>query len=154
MPVCVAKIAVAAATYWVDRPYDYLVPAELQDKAVPGVRVYVPFSRGNRRSEGVILALSDHSDYEKLKPITAVLDDAPVLSPEQIKLALFMRERFFCTVPDQCCTFKGFHILRFTLIEASVGTCRSRRHKDRVLSRVCFQGKYRVAHPFAVAPAA
>ena len=33
MPVCVAKIAVAAATYWVDRPYDYLVPAELQDKA-------------------------------------------------------------------------------------------------------------------------
>ena len=98
MPVCVAKIAVAAATYWVDRPYDYLVPAELKDKAVPGVRVYVPFSRGNRRSEGVILALSDHSDYEKLKPITAVLDDAPVLSPEQIKLALFMRERFFCTV--------------------------------------------------------
>ena len=98
MPVCVAKIAVAAATYWVDRPYDYLVPAELRDKALPGVRVYVPFSRGNRRSEGVILALSDHSDYEKLKPITAVLDDAPVLSPEQIKLALFMRERFFCTV--------------------------------------------------------
>ena len=98
MPVCVAKIAVAAATYWVDRPYDYLIPEELRDKAVPGVRVYVPFSRGNRRSEGVILALSDHSDYEKLKPITAVLDDEPVLSPEQIKLALFMRERFFCTV--------------------------------------------------------
>ena len=98
MPVCVAKIAVAAATYWVDRPYDYLVPEELRDKALPGVRVYVPFSRGNRRSEGVILALSDHSDYEKLKPITAVLDDAPVLSQEQIKLALFMRERFFCTV--------------------------------------------------------
>lgn len=98
MPVCVAKIAVSAATYWVDRPYDYLVPAELREKALPGVRVYVPFSRGNRRSEGVILALSDHSDYEKLKPITAVLDDAPVLSPEQIKLAFFMRERFFCTV--------------------------------------------------------
>ena len=98
MPVCVAKIAVAAATYWVDRPYDYIVPPELQDKALPGVRVYVPFSRGNRRSEGVILALSDHSDYDKLKPISAVLDDAPVLSQEQIKLALFMRERFFCTV--------------------------------------------------------
>ena len=98
MPVCVAKIAVAAATYWVDRPYDYLVPPEIQDKALPGVRVYVPFSRGNRRSEGVILALSDHSEYDKLKPISAVLDDAPVLSPEQIKLALFMRERFFCTV--------------------------------------------------------
>ena len=38
MPVCVAKIAVSAATYWVDRPYDYLVPAELQEKALPGAR--------------------------------------------------------------------------------------------------------------------
>jgi primosomal protein N' (replication factor Y) len=100
MPICVAKIAVSAATYWVDRPYDYLVPEELQDKAVPGARVYVPFARGNRRSEGVILAITDHSDYDKLKPITAVLDDKPVLTPDQLKLALFMRERFFCTVYD------------------------------------------------------
>lgn len=100
MPGSVAKIAVAAAKYWVDRPYDYLIPEELREKALPGSRVYVPFARGNRRSEGVILAVSDHSDYGKLKSIIAVLDDKPVLTPEQIKLALFMRERFFCTVFD------------------------------------------------------
>ena len=100
MPGSVAKIAVAAAKYWVDRPYDYLIPEELREKALPGSRVYVPFARGNRRSEGVILAISDHSDYGKLKSITAVLDDKPVLTPDQIKLALFMRERFFCTVFD------------------------------------------------------
>ena len=96
----VAKVAVAAARYWLDKPYDYLVPEELEEKALPGTRVYVPFARGNRRSEGLILALSDHSDYEKLKSITAVLDERPVLTPDQIKLALFMRERFFCTVFD------------------------------------------------------
>ena len=100
MAQTVAKIAVAAATYWVDKPYDYLIPPELAEKAVPGVRVYVPFSHGNRRSEGIILAVSDGSEYEKLKAITAVLDEEPLLSPEQIKLALFMRERFFCTVYD------------------------------------------------------
>lgn len=100
MPEAVAKVAVSAARYWVDRPYDYLIPAELKEKALPGSRVYVPFARGNRRSEGVILAISDHSDYGKLKSITAVLDDKPVLTPDQIKLALFMRERFFCTVFD------------------------------------------------------
>lgn len=100
MAQTVAKIAVAAATYWVDKPYDYLIPPELADKAVPGVRVYVPFSHGNRRSEGIILAVSDGSEYGKLKAITAVLDSEPLLSPEQIKLALFMRERFFCTVYD------------------------------------------------------
>ena len=100
MAVPVAKIAVSAATYWIDRPYDYRIPDELAARAKPGMRVYVPFSQGNRRSEGIILALSDHSDYEKLKPVQTLLDEEPVLDEEQIKLALFMRERFFCTVYD------------------------------------------------------
>lgn len=96
----VAKIAVSAATYWLDKPYDYLIPSELEEKALPGVRVYVPFSRGNRKAEGIILAVSEHSDFNRLKSIISVLDAEPVLSQEQIKLALFMRERFFCTVYD------------------------------------------------------
>ena len=98
MSVTVAKIAVSAATYWIDKPYDYLVPEELVSRAVPGVRVSVPFARGNRRAEGIVLAVSDSSEYDKLKAILSVLDEEPILSAEQIKLALFMRERFFCTV--------------------------------------------------------
>lgn len=100
MPVLVAKIAVSAATFWIDRPYDYLVPEEMEDKVQPGIRVCVPFSRGNRQTEGVVLALTDGSKYESLKPILAVLDEQPVLTEAQLHLALFMRERFFCTVYD------------------------------------------------------
>ncbi len=100
MPIRIAKIAVSAATFWIDRPYDYLIPEELVERVRPGIRVYVPFSRGNRRVEGVVLAVSDGSKYEALKPVLSVLDEEPVLTPEQIRLALFMRERFFCTVYD------------------------------------------------------
>ena len=100
MPVLIAKIAVSAATYWIDRPYDYLVPEELQETAKPGVRVHVPFARGNRRCEGIILAISSESRFGELKSVLAVLDERPVLTEEQIRLALFMRERFFCTVYD------------------------------------------------------
>ena len=57
----IAKIAVSAATYWLDRPYDYKIPRELEEKALPGVSVYVPFSNGNRRTEGVILALAEET---------------------------------------------------------------------------------------------
>lgn len=97
----VAKIAVSAATYWLDKPYDYLIPPEMAEKALPGMRVHVPFSKGNRRTEGVILAVADHTSYEQpLKAVLALLDDEPVLTEEQIRLALFMRERFFCTVYD------------------------------------------------------
>jgi primosomal protein N' (replication factor Y) (superfamily II helicase) len=96
----IAKIAVSAATYWIDRAYDYLIPEDLENSVNVGVRVYVPFSKGNRHCEGIVLSLTDHSEYDKLKPILAVIDSTPVLSEEMVKLALFMRERFFCTVYD------------------------------------------------------
>ncbi len=98
MPVLIAKIAVSAATFWIDRPYDYLVPKELEGMIHPGIRVLVPFSRSNRQAEGIVLAVSDGSKFANLKPVLSVLDERPVMTEEQIHLALFMRERFFCTV--------------------------------------------------------
>ena len=100
MPDAVAKIAVSAAPYWIDKPYEYAVPDDFRGRVQPGIRVAVPFSAGNRRSEGIVLALSDKAEYEKLKDISEVLDTEPVLTQQQIQLALFMRERFFCTVYD------------------------------------------------------
>ena len=96
----IAKIAVSAATYSLDKPYDYLIPESMQSILAPGMRVFVPFSRGNRRSEGVVLALADKSEFEKLKPIEICLDERPVLTEAQLKLALWMHDRLFCTVYD------------------------------------------------------
>ena len=96
----VARVAVAAATYAIDKPYDYLVPASLAERARAGVRVTAPFGRGNKVSEGIILALSRESRREELKAVTEVLDDESVLGPGQIKLALWLRERYFCTLFD------------------------------------------------------
>lgn len=93
-----ARVAVSDVTYWVDRPYDYHVPSDLADAVLPGVRVTVPFSRGNRRAEGVVLSVSGHSEYAAPKAVLSVLDDQPVLTEAQLRMALWMRERFFCTV--------------------------------------------------------
>jgi len=94
----VAKIAVSAAIYSIDKPYDYLIPEELEKNAVPGMRALVPFGGGNRKSEGVILSLASESDQEELKSVISLLDEEPVLSGENIKLAIWMSDRFFCTV--------------------------------------------------------
>ena len=96
----IVKIAVSAAPYSIDKPYDYLVPEELLDTAVPGVRVLVPFGRGNRLSEGVILARGSGEKVPKLKAINRILDAKPVLSDKEIALALWMRQRYFCTLFD------------------------------------------------------
>lgn len=96
--VTIAKIAVSGIPFRLDRPFDYAIPMDMKEKVQPGVRVEVPFTRANRRTEGIVLALAPIGAYEKLKPISEVLDEAPILTQAQIKLALWMHERFFCTV--------------------------------------------------------
>jgi primosomal protein N' (replication factor Y) len=96
----IAKIAVADAPYAIDRPYDYLIPEELLDRARPGVRVMVPFGRGNRSSEGILLARATGEKTPALKTLTAVLDDEPVLDSGAAALAFFLRQRYFCTLYD------------------------------------------------------
>ena len=91
----IAKIAVSAATFAIDKPYSYRIPAGLSLQ--PGMRVQVPFGRGNRRTEGVVLACEPGSG-EDLKAIDHCLDEAPVLTQQMLKLAAFMRERYFCTL--------------------------------------------------------
>ena len=91
----IAKIAIEAATYAIDKPYDYLVPDGME--LCPGMRVNVPFGRGNRRSEGMILAVNAGLPDRPIKAVEAVLDETPQLSHEQIRLALWMCQRYFCT---------------------------------------------------------
>ena len=100
LQIPVAKVAVLAATFAFDRPYTYKIPQPLADTLRPGCRVMVPFSRGNRPCEGMVLALDKAEDDPKLKPITRQLDPEPILSPELIRLAVWMHDRFFCTIYD------------------------------------------------------
>ncbi len=93
----IAKIAVSAATFAIDRPYSYRIPEGLS--LVPGMRVQLPFGRSNRRTEGVVLALEAGSP-EGLKAVECCLDDTPVLTQQMLRLAAFMRERYFCTFYD------------------------------------------------------
>ena len=93
----VARIAVAAATFAIDKPYSYRIPTGLEVK--PGMRVKVPFGRGNRRTEGVVLSVEADSQ-ETLKTIDCCLDESPVVSHSMLQLATFMRERYFCTLFD------------------------------------------------------
>ena len=96
----IAKIAVSAATYPIDKPYNYKIPKVFHERAIPGMRVFVPFGAGNKMSEGVILSLAADSGQKKLKYIDSLLDEEPVMDEENIRLALWMSDRFFCTVFD------------------------------------------------------
>lgn len=95
----VAKVAVENTVYSFDTEFSYFVPQTLASSCKAGVRVLVPFGRGNRKRQGIITQL-EYSDTENLKSIVSVLDSEPVLSAEMIKTALFMKEHYFCTIYD------------------------------------------------------
>lgn len=93
----IAKIAVSAATFAIDKPYSYFFPEEMG--ILPGVRVMVPFGRSNRHTEGVVLAVEAGGE-EGLKTVAKCLDEEPLLSENMLRLAAFMRERYFCVYYD------------------------------------------------------
>ena len=93
----IAKIALERLIYAIDKPYSYNVPPEMDLQ--PGMRAAVPFGRGNQVREGMVLTIEPGEDPE-LKSVLYPLDREPVLSPVLLKLAVFVRERYFCTFYD------------------------------------------------------
>lgn len=77
----IAEVIVDIAMSQTDKVYDYIA---LNDTVI-GQRVKVPF--GNRYIEGVVIGLKEKSDYEnKLKSISAPLDDFIAITPEMLSL--------------------------------------------------------------------
>ena len=95
-----ACVYVSDAVYNMDKAYDYFIAEKDEKKAQPGCRVIVPFGRGNRRRQGIITELKSVCDYEKVKPVTEVIDNDPVLSKDDINLILWMKDKYYCTFFD------------------------------------------------------
>lgn len=97
----VAQVAVEQTTFHFDRLYSYDAD-RVADEIVCGCRVLVPFGKGNRCRQGIVMALDRVSEQEavSLKPIAALLDRQPLLNQELLDLALFLKERTFCTLFD------------------------------------------------------
>ncbi|ARU30420.1 primosomal protein N' [Sulfuriferula sp. AH1] len=85
-------IAQVALDVPIPRLFDYVAPT--LTLADVGRRVCVPF--GRKEFVGVVLALSRESAHprEQLKAVTAVLDDAPLLSAEILKLLHFCSDYY------------------------------------------------------------
>ena len=93
----IAVVVISNTTREYDREYHYFVPEAFCGGLLPGMRVIVPFGKSNKLKEGYVLGFAEDSDFGELKEIHKVIDDKPVLIHSLIKLALWMRKRYFCT---------------------------------------------------------
>ena len=94
--ITVAQVIVDVAAYPVDRPFDYLVPAEMAQIIEMGCRVKVPF--GPRNVLGFVVAIKNDTDVplEKIKPVSELLDIEPVLTGEMLELAKWLKNETIC----------------------------------------------------------
>ncbi|MBQ9532131.1 MAG: primosomal protein N' [Eubacterium sp.] len=93
----IAKVAVDNTFFSFDTDYSYVIPDELLSKAQTGREVKVPFGKGNTLRNGIIVDISE-DDEQGLKAVHSVGDK--ILSDEMIKLALWLKDRCFCTTYD------------------------------------------------------
>lgn len=95
----IATVAVENTFFSAGDDYDYYVPESLEKKIKCGSRVTVPFGRGNTKRHGIVVKLY-YAMNSQLKDILNVDDKTNTLSDEMVSLALWLKERCFCTTYD------------------------------------------------------
>lgn len=95
-----AEVAVENTLYAFDMLYTYEIPEALSERVQEGVRVVVPFGRGNKKRVGLVVSITDKLPAAKTKPIDAAVDERPVLNRELLRLCVWIRDNTFCTYFD------------------------------------------------------
>ena len=98
MEQLLALVAVENVAYHFDILYGYLVPETLRDAVRRGSRVQVGFGNGSAKRQGLVFDFGTPENGKRYKKVLAVLDEAPLFSDEMLSLALFLKERTFCTL--------------------------------------------------------
>ncbi|MBQ8997764.1 MAG: primosomal protein N' [Clostridium sp.] len=98
-----AEIILNSEALEIDRPFTYKIPVELEEKVQVGQIVKVPFGMGNKTSEGFVLSIKGENEVNisfKVKKISAIITDEPIIDEDGIKLINFLREKYLCKYID------------------------------------------------------
>ena len=76
------------------RELDYIVPETFSDRIGVGSRVRVPFRE--KSALATVVAVPEHSEAKGIRPIEAIIGDAPVLSEHLLELARWIGTYYCC----------------------------------------------------------
>ena len=114
--ITAAKVALSGTAYGYDIEYTYRCPSVLCGVLRAGMRVLVPFGRGNSKRVGLVMRVYERDDEEGIKPILSLIDSRPLISDEHMKLIYWLKEHTFCTY------FEAFRTMVPSGYSVSVGT--------------------------------
>jgi len=95
------KIIVDNRSSSVDRPFTYKIDSEMTGSIKEGMRVVVPFGRGNKLIKGLVIGIEEDIEPNyKVKSIIDVLDDKPLISKNLIQLSLWIKDKYLASYLD------------------------------------------------------
>ena len=117
----IAQIIINSSVKTLNRTFDYIIPNDLEVKI--GDRVFVPFGKKKSLDEGIIVDITETSEFDDLKEIASVQKDSVDIS--SIELSKWMAKRYFCNVSD---------CLKLMLRPGTTGKNIANRIKDREIN--------------------
>jgi len=95
----VARVCIDLPPAHLDRPFEYVVPAALDDVARPGTRIKVRF--GRQEVDAFLLDRVETAEHDgELAPVHKVVSAEVVLTPEVRRLARAVADRYAGTLAD------------------------------------------------------
>ena len=97
-----ADVIVDISVKSLDRPFQYLVPEELENEVVIGTPVMIPFGQGNRQRQGYVVGLSTESKFDigRTKYILRVEKQGVIAESHLLSLANWMKEHYGGSMND------------------------------------------------------
>ncbi len=97
-----ADVIVDISVEALDRTFQYLIPHELESKVTIGVKVIIPFGKGNREISGFIIGFSNRAGWpvEKMKSLISVEENNVPVEGQLLKLASWIHDHYGATMND------------------------------------------------------
>lgn len=119
----IAEVIIGISHENLDKVFHYIIPKHLEDNIKIGIRVMVPFGKGNKRIEGYIIGLCNTTaiDYNKLKEIYTIVHDFQLFDEHLLELAKWMKDYYGCRMIDclRCIMPSGMKISREYFVRIS-----------------------------------
>ena len=96
----IARVIVDNRSKSVDKPFDYIIPDELDGEVGIGSRVIVPFSKSNTELEGFCIGVAESSEAKSLKKILSLAPQPKAFDEKMLGLIEWMRGKYLAGYID------------------------------------------------------
>ncbi|MGN1318967.1 MAG: hypothetical protein ACI4VF_08100, partial [Lachnospirales bacterium] len=140
-----ATVVVSNGHEKVNHTFQYIIPENLKYNIKEGMRVKVPFGKGNRNIEAYVIGFSDKAEVreDKLKCISSLLEKYPIITDKRLELCKWMEKKYYTTLSNciGCIVPKFVKEKQFACIELNKDNPDIDKIVDKILSKNTKQKK-------------